>query len=665
MRVLSLLMRSFVALFLVACGATGGGSSKKDAQGSATAGGDTSGFTVNDVVGGGGGDGSDSQLTPDAGADTAEQPPPGKLCIANKAMCVTPDERKVCAEDGLSWKPLPCQPGEKCFEGQCGAPGACTPGEEKHECGTSTHFVACNPVGSGWTHVPCPDGKACYLGSCVNYKCLPGAKTCLGFGAVQKCRPDGSGSDVIEECEKGGSCKEGQCLSACAVDIKAQTYRGCEYYAVDLDNTEGGEHEPVALVVSVPSVLGNADVFITDTTTGNPLSASELQALTLTVPSGGLGVFLLPPDRDVDGSGVSTRSFHVQTSVPATVHQFNPLNGENVYTNDASLLLPTHSAGRRYFVMSWPMRSDASFTLRGYVTIVATEPGQTLVTVTPRSDVIGGPGVEPITKGQTVSFFLSQGQVLNLETDGAEGADLTGSYVEASAKIVVFGGHECANVPLGITACDHLEQQLLPVAAWGSQYVADGFKPRGAGDFDMWRVMAGRADVTIETNPPVPGYGKFKLQAGQFVTFPSSDHFELKATGPILVGHFMIGSSYPGFVATCDKSGIGDPSLTLAVPRQQYLTEYTVLAPPGYTANYLNVVAKAGTEVLVDGQAITVPFAQVGGSEYGVAQVPVSDGVHSVTSDSKFGLTSYGYDCDVSYAYPGGLKLSAINEDLE
>jgi hypothetical protein len=38
----------------------------------------------------------------------------------------------------------------------------------------------------------------------------------------------------------------------------------------------------------------------------------------------------------------------------------------------------------------------------------------------------------------------------------------------------------------------------------------------------------------------------------------------------------------------------------------------------------------------------------------------VTGGVsHRVTSTQPVGLSAYGYDCDVSYAYPGGLNLEA------
>lgn len=607
-----------------------------------------------------GAEGSDGSTGTD-GTDGTDLEP-GQICAPGTAQCVSETAHKVCNVDGTEFVEAPCPNGGKCWLGQCG-PVICTPGDVLPECGSPTALLVCNDVGTNHALTSCDGGKTCYAGQCVNFVCQPDAVACVGFGSLQQCRSDGSGWDIVEQCEKGGTCFEGACISACEVDLKAATYTGCEYFAVDLDNIEGGEFEPVAIVVSVPKTVEDSVVTITNMFDGHIFTAAELGAPTLTVPAGSLGVFYLPPGQDISGSGTSKRSYFIKTSSPATVHQFNPLNGDGVYTNDASLLLPTAVAGKEYYVMSWPMRQDDANTLRGFATVVASEPGQTLVTVTPRSDVNAGTGgMEYIAAGSEVDFLLDQGDVLNLEADGGQGADLTGTRIVSDQAVIVFGGHECANVPLGINACDHLEQQLVPVQAWGNRYIADVFHKRSPTQFDIIRVMAGGTDVVVKTSPPQAGYEEFLLQPGASVTFAANSSFEISASGRILVGHFMIGSSYPGHFKACENTGIGDPAFTLAVPTQQFLSDYTVLTPPGYVQNYLNITAPAGAEVTVDGQPISVPLSQVGDLDWGVAQVPVSVGVHTISAKKKIGLTAYGYDCDVSYAYPGGLRLLNLGE---
>ena len=597
---------------------------------------------------------------PDIAEDTTPPCVPGTMfCFDDTtlALCtVTEPLIEACPED------------HRCLDGMCRSI-VCTPNIPIKKCATTTEFIACDKTGTQLIDVPCDTGLTCLKGDCVGYKCLPGSYSCMGFGAVRRCLDDGSDWEIVETCEKAGVCKDAKCIEACDVDIKAATYVGCNYYAVDLDNIEGGQFETLGLVVSVPNSSEDANVTITNSASGVTFTAEELGVTDLLVPSGTLKVFTLPGGMDLDGSMKSDQSFHVQTTSPSIIHQFNPLNGEGVYTNDASLLLPTHSMGTEYVVLSWPMRKDPwaeGETLRGFVTIVAVTEGLTEFSILPRSDVLAGgqdSGVWSISANTPTTFVLQEGEVLNLETEGEQGADLTGSLIHSDAPLAVFGGHECANVPLGVNACDHLEQQLTPIDAWGHIYIADPFKARSPSQFDIWRVVGGAPDVTVKTVPPQPGYEEFILHEGTYVTFKSSQAFSIKATGPIMVGHYMTGSSYPGHIKTCDegKTGIGDPALTLGVPLQQYLSRYTVLTPPGYQKNFINIIAPLSSKIEVDGQPVTQPLLTVApGLDWGIVQLAVPEGVHEVSGTKKFGLTAYGYACDVSYAYPGGMRLQAL-----
>ena len=51
--------------------------------------------------------------------------------------------------------------------------------------------------------------------------------------------------------------------------------------------------------------------------------------------------------------------------------------------------------------------------------------------------------------------------------------------------------------------------------------------------------------MQVTLNPPVAG--PFSLNKGQWQEFHTGANFDVKASGPILVGHFMQGSNYSGF----------------------------------------------------------------------------------------------------------------------
>src|SRR5262249_31422104 len=120
------------------------------------------------------------------------------------------------------------------------------------------------------------------------------------------------------------------------------------------------------------------------------------------------------------------------------------------------------------------------------VDIVATEDG-TDITVHPSAAVIGGPGVGMLMPGQSATFRLNESDVLQLEALMPSG-DLSGTYIEASSAIAVFAGAECAvnGDPrpggTGGQYCDHIEEQLLPLQAWGKAYVAARVVPQSRSD---------------------------------------------------------------------------------------------------------------------------------------------------------------------------------------
>jgi hypothetical protein len=104
--------------------------------------------------------------------------------------------------------------------------------------------------------------------------------------------------------------------------------------------------------------------------------------------------------------------------------------------------------------------------------------------------------------------------------------------------------------------------------------------------------------------------------------------------------------------------------MALAVPLQQYRTNYLFQAPISFDTNYVNITAPAGASVTLHGTVVpAASFTAIGSTGYSVARVSLSNagtGNHTVTSAAKVGITVYGYGWCTSYWYPGGLDLAHI-----
>ena len=494
--------------------------------------------------------------------------------------------------------------------------------------------------------------------------CTPGLPAgCADRTPAWVCHADGHGVDR-ETCPAGAACRAGECVSDCLVEGKTPAYIGCAYWSVDLDNYPDPFGDPSAVphavVVTNPS---SAEATVTVTT----LADVVLPADHFTVPPGGATVYTFPR-LDVDGSGITNHSFKLDSSWPVAAYQFNPLNNVGVASDDGTVLLPDEALGREYYAFTWPTSPINLPHLppqHGYFTVVATRPGTTTVSVTVTAPVeVGANGDVPaLMTGESHDFILEQFQVLNIEADGSNlfspNMDLTGSHILASQPVAAFGGHEEASVVSGCCA-EHLEHQLYPVATWGTRYLAAHSEPRG-GSTDVWRVIAAQDGTQISTIPAQPDAGMFTLDAGQWRELSAADSFEIVGSGPISVAQYLAsGESTP--------DGIGDPSLIMAVPVEQFRTSYIVLTPADYNEDYLSVIRPVGGNVFLDAEALPSgpgsPFSPIGNGDFELAWIPVADGPHTLIGDQPFGLIAQGWSQAVSYGYAAGLDLKAIGPRL-
>jgi len=342
-------------------------------------------------------------------------------------------------------------------------------------------------------------------GKCV--ACEVGAKICGPDGNVYICDETGSLGDIFEQCNDREQCvaltDSSICESPCEQAARVGSYQGCEFWAMTLCNQElyfGGVAEfrdNFAVAVHNPQPYP-VDIHI------NGLGENIEEIL----EANSVRTFLLPYNDNMANCGTDYESvkkrttlytryndnsgYRIISSEPIVVYQFNPydyeLNGVLSYSNDASLLFPTHSYGFEYFAMSRPnlvLGELATRVIPSTVGIVAKE-DNTKVTITTSAYISFDGSLSIAEPGGIIDFDLNQGDLLQLvatPTPGCSGPgsetpntdsgfsacnpgynyDFTGTHITADKPIGVWGGHSCTFIPFGTRACDHLEDMLPPV----------------------------------------------------------------------------------------------------------------------------------------------------------------------------------------------------------
>ena len=516
-------MRKLILLFVavaVGCGPTSGGHKKGGGDDASTSGDTSVVFPTDSTVG------------PDAEAPGDTSTPP-KACQPGEKSC-SGNATIACAADGSGFgPPEPCPEGKVCGQGAC------------IECKAGSKFcqgqtpVECDDGGQPKMGEPCAGGTSCANGVCV--ACVPGKKECrVGPGGEQETWECAAVSATAADWKKTATCPEsadcvnGLCLDPCASDVKLNTNQGCDYYAVDLENSTSEPFEAgaptaadaqFAVIVSNPNGKTPITVTVHETQKGPAIVTKQIGPQSLAV--------IKLDKRNVTGTVKDFLAWRIKADHPFIAYQFNPLDNVNpVYSNDATLLLPVNALGKDYLVMTGSGGGS-------YLTVIGAK-ANTKVTVTVTAPTDAGDGIPALAAGETFTDTLDAGEVLNIRAKkGTTQAEtLTGSEVTADQNVLVFGGNVATTT--GERCCaDHLEMQLFPTQSWGTSYVAGKAQPRGV-EPDYWRILARDDGTTVSFSGGTAN--QKKLDRGQYFDLATTEDFVVSSDKPILVGQFLASS---------------------------------------------------------------------------------------------------------------------------
>jgi hypothetical protein len=156
----------------------------------------------------------------------------------------------------------------------------------------------------------------------------------------------------------------------------------------------------------------------------------------------------------------------------------------------------------------------------------------------------------------------------------------------------------------------------------------------------------------------VSGVGTYNLNAGQFVEFitPAPAKW-ITSNNPIIVAQYANSGDY-------DFSAGADPFYIIIPPVEQATTDaiFGAYAMPLTNTYFLNLVTKTNNiagGIILDGlPVLAASYTPVNGNPaYSFAGLTITAGSHTLTSDSTFIATTYGFGQYESYGYLAGANL--------
>ncbi|MBX3202212.1 MAG: IgGFc-binding protein [Labilithrix sp.] len=517
--------------------------------------------------------------------------------------------------------------------------------------------------------------------------CVDG-RICVGFD-IHRCDADGGAvGEKIGECVGADeACLDGECQSGCkAVDEGSPSNVGCEFWAVDLDQTvdpgNNAQAAPWGVVVANPGgSLADVTIEQNDAPPGEPRQLTVVKKLA--IPGGNVETVVMPT-REVDGSlqaanegpgtVITSNAFRITSTAPIVVYQLNAL--AQAFSNDGSLLIPRGGLGLVHRVLAYPTAYPAPVPLAGvrraYITVVGVHEA-TSVTIRTSTPTLEAPGFPALAKDGEVTVTLGPFDVFNLESHGNPG-DFTGSTVVASKPVAVFTGTEMSAAPVnqsgvptppggehGTCCLDHLEEQLFPVESYGKRFVIPHSAVRSTGGWiepDIIRFMGVATSATVTTNLPAP-FDSFTLEPGEMRETYAQKDFIVESTEPIAIAQILVAQEW------LQGSLKGDPSLSIFPAIDQYRRNYLFSVPKSWRENFVVVAMPVGAEVTIDGSPLPASCARraagvIGGVEFETRTCALSEGPHAMAGDKAFGITAYGYGTAGSYAFVGGANITKI-----
>ena len=331
-----------------------------------------------------------------------------------------------------------------------------------------------------------------------------------------------------------------------------------------------------------------------------------------------------------NATGTSNKTLHITSNELISVFAISIYQA----TTDATNVLPATNYGKAYRHVTYRTLGSSSGIGDGY----------TLVAVEDNTQVKeNGTLVATLNRGQVYSNYTPTG-------------DKTGTLITSDKPIAYFTTNTCVNVPQGVSACDCLFQQEVPVHSWGNKFLIPVTK-RG---IERVRVVASQDGTTVTQSGGQiisdVGTGGLVLNAGQFVELEVSlkdGGCYVEADKPVAVASFLTGTSLGKL-----SYALGDPAMAWVPPIEQTVMN-VALAP----------FVATGTSVLKEHHALIVtPTATREATTMTIgAGVPQALSGGTWTENAASGFSFYSIpltDVNATYYFENAAGLSVMGYGL-
>ena len=426
--------------------------------------------------------------------------------------------------------------------------------------------------------------------------------------------------------------------------------------------------------------------------------------VTLTTGYGRHAVFSLPqtPTAGVDFRVTDGTQRNKAVYIKAEGNRRVSVYGFNheLRSSDAFQVYPCHEfdISGRYVYMIMSERGHISEPRQSQFLMVGCDRATTNVRIFPATSITLPDATQQTLRGMRGELDIA-GRDTYLVTTGSE-LDPTGTVLRSDQPLAVFSGHQCSQVPFGITACDHLVEQIPPHVVWGRLFFTVPVLGRTSGEnyrigaietgteVTATCVRSSSSTPTEELRVNIPGGNPNVVNVGGQVT-PNWASFStvngidpqfccIEANKPVIVMQYSIGHTL-----NSPTSEDGDPFMATVPPVRQYLNNFTITSSKETGQNFTGSIGVTVSSVFFDNSMSARNSIQVDGNPL----VPADSGgwkpiycsdeeVCGYGARQEFGAGSFnvfhtnplagmyvevtGLDREVSFGYTSGLEFEEI-----